>query len=771
MSLRPTRGLRLVRGAGWVTCVTLLSMTHAARSEPLTPPVEIDAQSVQGQAGGETRAEGDVRLTRGELQLQSDRLRYDQPSDRARAEGSVVVQRGQLLFRGPLLDLTVTDQTGFMSQPRFDLPPIERGLRPGGQADRIDFQGQDRFQFTRVNYTSCGRDGVGTPDWLIRADRLSVDLAANEGVVQGATLELLGAPVLPLPYLSFPVTDERKSGLLTPQFRLDSRSGLTLGLPYYLNLAPNWDATVAPVWRSRRGNALDGELRWLQPWGQGQIQGQWMPQDSLNGETRWGGRLQQQAQWDGSPWALSVDATRVSDADWWQDFPDMPWAGLTPRLLPTTWRLGRSVGQGRFSLPAQDAPAVDWSGDVWLGAQRWQVLQSVTDPMGTPYDRTLDFGGAWDGRFTSALRWRQSVGLNRFDRPWGAGGSTLNAAWRAHAVGGVQAPVDLAGIRIRPGLDWNAAWYQLDQALSDGRREFSRGVPTLSLDMGMRFDRQFDGWGQPWLQTLEPRVMWVRTPWREQPSALRFDSAARDAADIFAANDFSGVDRVADTHRLNVGAVTRLLDGRDGTEWLQLGLAQRFLLADQRITPNDQPIVGRTSDLLVAAGLRLSERWRVDSTLNYSQSAQEITQSVITGRGNLGDYRNLGLSHRYVRNGANQLDLFAQWPLMNAPQALWQSVDGGSPAGSGSSNDCSRRLYGIAKITYDQVDRRVIHSVAGMEMDAGCWAGRVVLQRQLAGLSQPTTSLMLEIELRGLSRAGGTVGWLTQNVPVYQPLR
>lgn len=763
---------RLARGAGWFVWAVAVAAGTLARAEVTTPPpVEIDAQSMEGQSGGETWARGEVRMQRGDLQLQADQLRYDQLSDRARAEGSVVVQRGQLLFRGPLLELTVADQTGFMSQPRFDLPPIERGLRPGGVGERIDFQGQERFQFTRVTYTSCARDGAGTPDWLIQADHLSVDLAANEGVVKGATLQLLGAPVLPLPYLSFPVTEDRKSGLLTPQFRLDSRSGLTLGLPYYLNLAPNWDATLAPVWRSRRGQALDGELRWLQPWGQGQLQGQLMPQDGLNDQSRSGGRLQQAVNWDGSPWALSFDATRVSDAQWWQDFPDMAWTGLTPRLLPTTWRLGRPLGQGRLGDSGGRQTDSEWSGDLWVGAQRWQVLQSVTDPMGTPYDRALDLGGMWDGRLASSLRWRQSVGLNRFDRPWGVTGSDWHPAWRAHAVGGVNWPVDVAGVRIRPGLDWNAAWYQLDQPLADGRREDSRWVPTLSLDMGMRFDRSFEGWGGSWLQTLEPRVMWVRTPWREQLTALRFDSAPRDAADIFSANDFSGVDRVSDTHRLNVGAVTRFLDSQNGTEWVQLGVAQRFLLADQRITPNDQPIVGRTSDLLVAAGLRLSDRWRVDSTLNYNQSAQEIRQSVVTARGNLGDYRNVGFSHRFVRNGANQLDLFGQWPLMNASNALWQPVDGAATPVSASGTDCGRRLYGVAKVTYDQTDRRIIQSVAGMEMDAGCWAGRLVLQRQLAGLSQPTTSLMLEIELRGLSRAGGTVGWLTQNVPVYQPLR
>ena len=184
-------------------------------------PVKIEARKISGTVEDEARAEGDVELRRGGLLLKADRLTYRTEGDRAVAEGRVSVSREGSTFRGPRLELQVQTFEGFFLQPEFDIGRT----KTGGRAQRIDFAGSSRFQATQPIYSSCPLDGSGGPDWLLTARKLSVDLDANEGVAEGARLQFLGVPLLVWPRLSFPVTGDRKSGWLPPDFRLDSRSG------------------------------------------------------------------------------------------------------------------------------------------------------------------------------------------------------------------------------------------------------------------------------------------------------------------------------------------------------------------------------------------------------------------------------------------------------------------------------------------------------------------------------------------------------------------
>ena len=737
--------------------------------------VELEAQGIEGRVGGVTVAEGEVVLQRGAVTVRADRLSYEEPTDRATAEGAVSISKTPNTFRGPRLEMTVGPFEGFMQEPQFELGAPVRGLQAGGQARRIDFQGPNRFQMKEVLYTSCPRDGSGDPDWFITAEDLRIDMDANEGVARQARLHFLNLPALPMPYLNFAVKDERKSGLLSPELSLDSRSGLILGLPYYFNLAPNYDAILAPRWIQRRGPALGAQARWLHSWGQGQIEADALPGDRLTDQNRWGGRLQQDghgrilAGEEALSWKL--DAAAASDEAYWRDFPDRSWNTLTPRLLARQFEARQPLG--RPYLSDQAMGMWDWSGQAYAGTRQWQALQLSSDPMSTPYNQTLRAGVRLDGQLPGDWHWQQDVGLGRFDRtPLSSAPSALEA-WRVHALGRVSRDLWLGGLRLTPGLDWNAAHYAPDQALSDGRTQWSRVIPTYSLDARLNFERSSQ-WGERGLrQVLEPRLLWSRTPYRAQYSELRFDSAARDFFNVFSVRDFSGVDQVSDAHRINLGLTNRWLDGGNGQELLSLGVVQRFLLDDQRITGNDVPITSGKSDLMFTAATSLVPRWTVQSLVNYNQAVQRISQSQVTALHRSGDFRSFGLTHVYVRNGSEQVQLFGQWPLWNAPGALWRSSEGASEPGRAAtpSSACARRLYGVGRTVYSPGDRQLTGALLGLELDAGCWYGRVVIERLSAGSAQATTRLSLQIELTGLSRGGSGVGVIRDNVPGYQPLR
>jgi LPS-assembly protein len=91
------------------------------------------------------------------------------------------------------------------------------------------------------------------PDWWIKAVGLELDHANDTGRAASGALYFKGVPILAAPYVSFPLSDKRKSGLLPPAINLTNLSGLELTVPYYWNIAPEFDATLSPTLMTKKG--------------------------------------------------------------------------------------------------------------------------------------------------------------------------------------------------------------------------------------------------------------------------------------------------------------------------------------------------------------------------------------------------------------------------------------------------------------------------------------------------------------------------------------
>ena len=201
----------------------------AARTDEGELPIVLRARELQVRPDLDATAVGDVDLRRGKVQIRADRLSYDVPEDQARALGHVVVRRDDAIYRGPELQLKVQSFEGFFLQPEFDL----LRLQSGGRADRLDFIGSSRAVATRAAYTSCPREDMASLPWVLQADRVRMDFDANEGLAEGGVLRFMDVPILALPVLSFPLSDDRKSGWLPPGLNLDTRSGSGRSSAYF----------------------------------------------------------------------------------------------------------------------------------------------------------------------------------------------------------------------------------------------------------------------------------------------------------------------------------------------------------------------------------------------------------------------------------------------------------------------------------------------------------------------------------------------------------
>jgi len=709
-------------------------------------PIFISGQSITGRTDLETSVQGAAMLRKGDMVIQADHLDYYQPNDLARALGNVHVNRAGNVYEGPLLELRVDAFEGFFNQPSYQF------LRNGGhgQADRVDFLDHQRAVIRNATFTTCKRLPVPdwAPDWILRAGTISLDNEENVGSAQLAVLSFKGVPLLPVPYLTFPLSDQRKSGFLPPTVGLDNVTGFELAQPYYWNIAPNRDATLTPTVMTKRGVNLGTQFRYLESDYAGSVKLDWMPADRLRDTTRWGLNLDHQAhfasRWTDSGIGLNVGLNRVSDDNYWRDFTRTN-ASLTQRLLSN--ELALQWQSGAFSNSAR--------------ALRWQTLQDVTAPIVPPYDRLPQITTRYAQLVGTDVNLSLEADYTQFQSNASLTGQPN--AGRLFSLLQIERPWSGAAGSLTPRLQLHATRYQFDTPLGSGQQQANRVVPSLSLDGTVVFERDTSFFGRSLRQTLEPRAFYVNTPYRDQSLLPNYDSGANDfnLSTIFTENAFVGNDRISDSNLLTLGVTSRLLDPQTGAEAARLGVAQRLRFQNQNVTlPGGTPATDRISDILVGGAIHWSPRWSFDGSFQFNPDTESTVRSALSASYRPGSYRTVSAAYRFQRNASEQLDLSWQWPL-SFPQIA--TADAGVPGS---------RWYSVGRLNYSLADRKLVNSVLGFEYDAGCWLGRIVLERLQTSTASATQRVMFQLEFVGFSRLGvSPLKTLQDNIQGYRTLR
>src|SRR5438067_967995 len=553
--------------------------------------------------GDENRitAEGDVELRSRYETVLADWLNYDVINDEIWAKGNVVLRRGFDWITGPELRFTRDTEVGFFKAPHFFVADVSGS----GSASEIKFAGPDRYEVTEARYTTCV---APNHDWYLTSDELEVDNLRKVATGRRASVYFMDVPVLYSPWLEFPLSNERKSGFLTPLFGSSGVRGFEVSAPYYWNLAPNYDATITPRLMTKPGLQLRVEFRYLlgdatAPLGQatGEMNAEVLPNDRVTRETRYLLGLKHTEQF--TPWLAGfLNINKVSDNTYFADLAD-PIAITSQKTLPRD--AGLVATQGPWSLLAR--------------AQSFQTLQDPNAPVTPPYNRLPQILGT--------LRETDWMGLT-----WNGTTEYVDFA---------QGALTPTGSRfvLYPGVAWgqrSAAWfftarggvhfrdYSLDTttpALPERHPQVT--VPIASLDAGLVFEREARILDTDVSQTLEPRAFYVYIPFRRQDQTPVFDTAIDDFnfTQLFSENRYLGSDRVGDANQLTLALTSRFLDPGTGAERLRLAVGERFYFADQRVTLNEAPRSAGKSDLLAAADGRVNDVWTLSSLLQYNFDA------------------------------------------------------------------------------------------------------------------------------------------------------
>ena len=755
--LPPGTGLRVATGRVCVLAAAWSGLALAQVAPAPEAPVFLQGDRLTSRADLDATLEGDAELRKAGTIIRADRLDYDMPTDTARATGHVWVKRNGNIFQGPYLELEVDAFEGFFTAPSYEF--AQNGAH--GQAARAEFLDSSHLVVHQASYTTCkrkpGPDWL--PDWVLNAARIDIDSDEDIGLAQSATLSFKGVPLLHVLPISFPLSEKRKSGMLPPTIGLDNANGLEVSTPYYLDIAPNRDATLTPTFMTARGVNLSGEFRYLEPRYTGAVRLSYMPTDKLRDADRWGASVKHAGALDSPIGGIAVTANvnRVSDDNYWRDFTNSSAVnngsaigGATQRLLPAD--LTASWGQGDFSSA--------------LKVLKWQTLQDTSAPIIPPYDRVPQWTARYAQNNAMGLDWSVDADMTHFQSDRGL---TLQPnAQRVFGLAQVSYPMVRPAGFVTPKVQLHAAGYQFD-AVYAGRQNADRTVPTFSLDSGLVFERDATVMGRELVQTLEPRAFYVYTPFRNQSMLPNYDTGANDFnfATIYTENAFVGNDKISDNNLLTLGLTTRFIDPSSGAQLARFGVAQRLRFEDQNVTLNSASASAASgvSDILLGAAANLTERWVVDSTVQYNGRTDQSVRSVLGMRFSPSNYRVFNVAYRFQRDLSEQIDTSWQWPIND----LWGDRGEALAAGQGQGEG---RYYALGRMNYSLREGRLVDSLLGVEYDAGCWIGRVVVERVQTSAETANQRLMFQLEFVGFTRVGlSPEKTLTSNISHYQNLR
>ena len=743
-------------------------------AEQRKTPSYIQAESIDGRTDLDLQMQGEVEIRRGSLLIRADRIDYYQPNDQARAKGHVYINRGGNRYLGSVLDMQLDAMDGYLLDPEFF---FLRG-NGEGQAAKLQFINDRKAVATQARFSTCkrkpGPDWL--PDWFMRADQISFDQDANQGVATHGSLVFKGVPILYAPSFSFPLNSERQSGFLPPTFAVNNLGGVEMSLPYYWNIAPNRDMTVTTTPMTQRGVLFSNEFRYLErkepqtPF-KGMARLDLIPVDELRGTSRWGVSYQHMGLPDAkTPVVLNLNINRVSDNNYWQDFTTNTADPLVQRSLNNTASV--AWASGRFSTT--------------VSVSKLQTLQGTdaTTAIAPSYDRLPQVNANYVRQDLAGFDWSVNSELTRFtvDRDFYC--SFYPSSAYCYQPNGSRLVVNNQLSRpfitpygyFTPKVLLNARQYQYDEAYYGTYKQNAVGsdaaavvVPSYSLDTGAVLERPVSVLGLNWSQTLEPRLFYVKTAYRYQSDLPNFDSGANDYnfASVFTENTFSGQDRISDSHTLTLGATSRLINPTTGAEGARFGIAQRIRLNDQNVqlTPTTKALERGNSDILAGASLYVTPRLSLDTLVDYSDQYNRMERQSIGARYNPSGYRVFNAAYRYQRESSEVVDMSWQWPIND----LWRDFGIDRQQGQGLGGG---RLYSIARFNYSLLEKRLVESMLGLEYDGGCWVSRFALQRTQLTLSTATTSLMFQLEFNDFSRLGfGNMNAARENISRYQNLR
>jgi len=707
-----------------------------AQEEVLGDSIIIEGDSIENIIDRKLRASGNALLKNKDQTITADLIEFNQTTEDLYAKGNVKIDTPEIQITGTELELSISENTGVIPDATFIVnlsqdKPSKFNTKLRGTAAQLFIEGKDKKRLANASITTCeaGQDG-----WTINANQAEIDQSTQTLVATDSTLFLKGIPIISTPYADFSFSDLRKSGFLMPTIGSTSRSGMEWMAPYYLNLSPTSDLTLLPRVLGKRGLQLGGTYRYLDKKYTGISSVEFMNRDKkkLDHNERYYININHQHKFSEKINAgLSIEKVGKNDKNYFNDMKSN--IAFTSQV---------SLAQKAYLNYSTDN--IFSEGDAFSAnilSQKFQNLSSSS-----PYERLPSLTANYsndildDDEFiivdTSTL-----LTYNQFENNNDYSGATRATGNRLTASPSVEFPLESSFGYVTPKFILDYKNYDIQGANITSKSLF---IPTFSIDSGVYFDKPFDLGGNDFIQTLEPRIFYSYTQYKNQEDLPMFDTGLMElnAYNIFNENQFSGGDRVMDSNQVTFALSSRIMDFK-GFEWLSTTLAQRFYIGDRDVLKEAQftnsTLKSDSSDLFFGAKAYITRNLLFATEWQFNVDESVTNRSTYKMRYRPEPGKVLNASYRNVKNpnsastknyNVEQYKISGQWPL-----------------GYGWS--------GLASYDYDTIESVVLESMGGLEYDAGCWSTQIMFHRlRLADSDKPNSTLFIQLELGGLGSLG-----------------
>lgn len=618
-----------------------------------------------------------------------------------------------------------------------------------GQGSKIDILDKDNYRLYDTKANTCK---VQDDSWYVRSKDIKVDKLKNVWIAKNAKLVLQGVPILFLPWMDFPLNGNRKSGFLFPIIGLSNSNGLELGFPYYLNLAPNYDATITPYLYYRRGLSFITEFRYLGNNYFGNINFHILPNDKLSSNQELlNYRKKRYISNFNNSISLSnnlkflIDFNKASDNYFYRDL------GSKQNLVENTYLNQQVSFNYNNNLYGGDLKLV-------LTAQKYQILQDANNNIAEIYNTIPQLTINYYKDFFKYFEFELFSQLSRFKHDY------KPSANREVIYPSFKLNYSNEWFSFKPKVGVHATFYQVD-GINNGKfqqKSYNRDrvLPIFSLESGLVFEREFKFFNKKYIQTLDPKFFYVYIPNKEQNNLSNFDSSENDFTyeQLFKENRFSGNDRINYANHISLALMSRIYNDSNGIERFRLGLGKSFYFNDDLVNLYNTENYKNKSDTIFFARGYINKKLYFFSDIHYdgNQNLTSKYTSGITYNPTIGKIISLRIKHdnnspsifNKGKKLSQQIDISGQWPISN-------------------------RYYLLAKHNYSFSDNKTLENILGVEYKSkcGCWGISFVLQRYLTDYNNHRTSVFFRLILKGLGGIGSNpIDELQRSIPNYVPV-
>ena len=649
-----------------------------------------------------------VTVTQGYRTLKAEAVTIDRVEQTVTATGPIEVREPGIVMYGDTISYNSIDEQAQLTDAEFVL--YEQQLY--GIAEEVTRDANGTLTIDEGELTFCT---PADPSWLVSAESLEIDAITNTGEAWGARIDIKGVPILYLPWIQFPLSDQRKTGMLFPDISSDTRGGFDVTAPIYFNLAANYDATYSPRHIADRGFVHQLNARYLgEKSGYWDITGAYLNDDKLSSEpgkeSRWLLNVKQTST-TSSRLRTSIDFSKISDNDYLKDLEN------------------NTLSAQRQTALLQQA-RVDWLADNWLLGVEAQQFQGIAEDLTDNYQRLPQVSAIWRGdRTFGPLVPVVNIQAANFDTDF----EKVRGQRLFHEVG-VSLPISRSYGFLNTQVSHRGIQYRLKDPGAVETRDERVESWVASIDGGLTFERSSEFFGRSFTQTLEPRAHYLYASHDDHSGIPDFDSAELTFSyrQLFRNTRFSGHDRLADANQLALGLTSRLIDPKTGLERVSLSVGQIFNFTDQRIRlkEGDAALTEDGSALALAVDMTASERWSIHSNLLFDAYDKEL------------DAANVRVSYQPIEDAVFNIG----YTLREPPESLaTRPVTEQFNTSAYIPLDENWRVFGALRYSLE-IDSSV-EDMIGVEYDGCCWRARFLYVSYLDAL-RDTNVFIPEPELR-----------------------